>query len=115
LGTSRGLGGFCSVGRSTSGTSRERRRGGDAETQAAIRRGIARLRTRLGWHYAAAGRPGVALGYYVRGFCETRDPMLLARAAALPFPPPVRERLKSALGRRRPGGSGPLTRSGSAA
>jgi hypothetical protein len=78
---------------------REQRRGGDAETQAAIRRGVARLRTRLGWHYEAHGRPGAALRHYVRGFWETRDPTLLARATALPLSPPVRARLKSVLGR----------------
>jgi glycosyltransferase involved in cell wall biosynthesis len=78
---------------------RERRRGGDAETQAAIRSGIARLRTRLGWHYDRVGRPAVALRCYVRGFWETHDPMLLARAIALPLPQPVRERLRSFLGR----------------
>jgi glycosyltransferase involved in cell wall biosynthesis len=75
---------------------RERRRaGGDAEIRAAARSGIVRLRTRLGWHYHDSGRRLAAFACYVRGFAETGDPVLLARASALCLPAAVRDALRA--------------------
>ncbi len=66
---------------------RERRRlAGDAEAQAAIRRGLVRLRKHMGWHYLAAGRRRAALASYLRGYGETREAGLLVRAAATVLP-----------------------------
>jgi glycosyltransferase involved in cell wall biosynthesis len=77
---------------------RERREHeGDAETDAAIRYGIGRLHTRLGWYFDDGGRPADALRHYVRGFWEVRDPMLLARAIGLVLPVTLRQRMKSLL------------------
>jgi len=75
---------------------RERRLAGrDTETRAAARKGIVRLHTRLGWHYRDSGRPLAAFGCYVRGFWDTREPMLLARAAALCLPAALREAVRA--------------------
>ncbi len=66
---------------------RERRRlAGDPEAQAAIRRGLVRLRKHMGWQHLAAGRRRAAFASYLRGYGETREAGFLVRAAATVLP-----------------------------
>jgi hypothetical protein len=63
---------------------RERHRlAGDREAVMAIRRGMVRLRTHLGWYYLDSGRRRAALVNYLRGWLETGETELLLRAGAV--------------------------------
>lgn len=77
---------------------REYRQGaGDAAVPAAAARGIARLTTRLAWHYEAVGRRRAAVGAYLRGFGMTGDPALLCRAGVVLLPARARSRLRQMM------------------
>ena len=59
---------------------RERRRlRGDSEGRAAVRRGIALISVRLGWHYSGIGCRKDAAMVLLKGFCETGKAELLVR------------------------------------
>jgi hypothetical protein len=55
---------------------------GDAEAQAAVRRGLVSRVKHLAWHHVRAGRRISAAAAFARGFALTRDPGLLLRAVA---------------------------------
>jgi glycosyltransferase involved in cell wall biosynthesis len=67
---------------------------GDREARAAIRAGIAGLRTHMGWEHLRRGERGQALRSYVQGFVETGDPRLLLRAGGVLMPRRARERAR---------------------
>jgi hypothetical protein len=55
---------------------------GDAEAQAAVRRGLVNRVKHFGWHHVDAGHRGRACAVYLHGFALTGDVGLLARALA---------------------------------
>jgi glycosyltransferase involved in cell wall biosynthesis len=64
---------------------RERLRG-DAEARAALRRGLRRLRRRMGWQHMLHQRRLAACVNYLRGFVEVGDVGMLVRAGAALVP-----------------------------
>jgi glycosyltransferase involved in cell wall biosynthesis len=59
---------------------------GDAEARAALRRGLQRLRRRMGWHHLHHRRRRAACANYLRGFVELGDVGMLLRAGAALVP-----------------------------
>lgn len=74
----------------------------DPEAFAAAGRGIARLSTRLGWHYEAIGMRWRAIGAYLRGLREAGDLYLACRVAGVFLPERVRARMRKVTGWRDP-------------
>jgi glycosyltransferase involved in cell wall biosynthesis len=70
---------------------------GDTEALEAVNRGIRSHCQDLGWDYLQAGHRKKSLSAYLRGFQETRDSMMLLRAAFVFFPLRLREALKTNL------------------
>jgi glycosyltransferase involved in cell wall biosynthesis len=64
----------------------EARTSRDPDVKAAARRGVARLRLRLGWDYRMLGRRDLVLRNCLAGFRETGDVAVLARGAWMLLP-----------------------------
>ena len=69
----------------------------DREALLAVNRGISDHCTNLGGEYLGAGQRKKSLTYYLKGFKETREPMMLARAASALMPTKVREMIKGVV------------------
>jgi glycosyltransferase involved in cell wall biosynthesis len=77
----------------------------DPEARRAVRRGIVDLSKHLAWYYMARERRSDAAKAFLRGFRQTGDAGLLARAASTCLPESFRMGIKRLLGRG--GGSEP--------
>lgn len=66
----------------------------DLEARRAIDRGILGHCNNLGYHYLSTAQRMRALGVYLRGFREARDPKMLARALAVLMPSRTRRFIK---------------------
>ena len=69
---------------------------GDREALAAVNRGLSSHCSNLGWNYLHSGQRKRSVGAYLRGFKETHDVMMLARAASVCLPMGFRNLLKTA-------------------
>ena len=63
----------------------------DGEARRALRRGIRRLRRRMGWHHIDHGRRLAACVNYLRAFLEIGDPEMLLRAGVALVPKAIRK------------------------
>jgi glycosyltransferase involved in cell wall biosynthesis len=73
--------------------------GDDREAVSAVNRGILNLCNNLGFHYLLCGRKIKSMTTYLWGFKETRDIMLLFRAAGAVAPSQIRSSVRKALAR----------------
>jgi len=69
----------------------------DREALRAVNRGISGHCRELAYNYLHSGQRMKSLSLYVQGFKETREPMMLVRAASTLVPSGVRNLLKSAV------------------
>ena len=69
----------------------------DREALAAVNRGIAEHYRNLGLDYLNSGQPGKSLLFYVRGFKDTGETVMLLRAACVFLPGRLREALRNAF------------------
>ena len=77
---------------------REKRRlRNDPEALVAVNRGISSHCSNLAWIYMNSGKPIKSAGLYLRGFQETGEPIMLARAISAVLPLGVRNVLKRAV------------------
>jgi glycosyltransferase involved in cell wall biosynthesis len=73
----------------------------DREAFAAATRGISSHCNNLGWYYLHAGQRKKSMAAYLKGFKETREPLLLLRAASTIMPLSLREALRSTFKKNR--------------
>jgi len=71
--------------------------GGDEEALAAVNRGILGHCKDLGWDYLHSGQRTKSFAAYLRGYRETRESLMLMRAAAVFLPERVRHALWASL------------------
>jgi glycosyltransferase involved in cell wall biosynthesis len=75
---------------------------GDPEAVRAVNRGISQHSGNLGFFYLQSRHRGRSIAAYLRGFKETREPVMLARAAAALLPMEVRDLVKRVVKRELP-------------
>jgi glycosyltransferase involved in cell wall biosynthesis len=75
----------------------KRRLKGDREALAVVNRGISDHCSNLAWNYLRSGRRKKSASIYLKGFKETREYMMLLRAASVFMPFSLRNALKSAI------------------
>jgi hypothetical protein len=73
----------------------------DREALLAVNRGISSHCKNLGGDYLHSGQWKKSIGVYLRGFKETREPLMLGRAVSALMPMGFRNRLKGAVKRSR--------------
>jgi hypothetical protein len=73
----------------------------DPEAAQALSRGIKGHCDNLAYHYLYTGRRGKALGVYLRGFSQTHDSSMLAKAVAALMPLKARQSMKQIFGKAR--------------
>lgn len=69
----------------------------DREALAAVDRAICSRYKNLGYHYANSGQLKKAIGIYLRGYEETRDPTMILRALSGCLPTSLRDLLKGSI------------------
>jgi glycosyltransferase involved in cell wall biosynthesis len=78
-------------------TKEKRRLRNDPEALQAVNRGIARHCSNLGYLYWESRRKQMSMAAYWRGFIETREPLMLAKAASVFLPGRIRALAKRAV------------------
>jgi glycosyltransferase involved in cell wall biosynthesis len=76
--------------------------GTDREALSAVNRGISSHCSNLGWDYLHSGQRKRSISAYLRGFKETGQPIMLARAASVLVPTGLRNRLRNVVKQNRP-------------
>jgi glycosyltransferase involved in cell wall biosynthesis len=72
---------------------------GDPEAIRAVNRGLSQHTSNLGFLYRESGQRRKSIATYLRGFKETHDPAILARAASVWMPDSLRHFIKRAVNR----------------